>query len=368
MKRILSILVGVSLLISGFVQKPVESRYGQKTVGGYSSDSLNQDQAFCEDLYAAIESQLDSDDYEINDISTIYLSKEYIEEKIFNSQSNVYFGYTLPEIEWSFEGDRFVFAPDGEGHTIVKEFEPYEDPFEQIFKDICFGTGVILVCVTASVFSGALGMTSACVVFAYAAETAVKTAFSYAVVGSFISGAISAYKTQDFDEVMKSMAIGASRGYKIGAVIGAVSGGVKALKTIRYMKNTIPSPREAELIAQAQYSGEEQVSFLNGEVVSGNPVGASRPDIVRVVDGHLEAIEVKRYDLENHLDDLVEVLEKQVGSRIVNLPEGSTQRIVLDVQGRGYSQAFLEDVVDTIQWDLYDIYPDIPVDIQGWIP
>ena len=368
MKRFLSTIVTIAIFFSGCAQKTGRDSSSLNRKISDDTESIAIGQPFDDEIYATLDAQPCLDGYEIDEISSMYMSKEYVEEKIYNSRENIYYGYTLQEIEWSFEGDRYVFAPDGEGHTIVKEFEVYEDPFEELFRNVCVGSGVILVCVTLSAVTGVLGMPMTCAVFAFAAHSATTAALKFTVMGAAISGAITAYKTGDFEEVLKSMAIGGSRGYKAGAIIGAITGTYSAAKQIRYMRNTIPSPREAELFAQTRYSGEEQVSFLNGKVVPGNTMGATRPDLVRMVDGHLEAIEVKRYDLENHLDELLNTLHNQVGSRVVNLPAGSTQRIVLDVQGRGYSEAFLDEVVDTIQWKLDDVYPNIPVDIQGWVP
>ena len=368
MKKTLSILLSISFLMAGCMKKPSQSFAAQEKTNISSIEAVDSEQQFCDDLYAELEKQLIGDDFEIDSISSVYLSKEYIEEKLYNGQDNVYFGYLLPNVEMAFEGEKYVFAPNEEGMTIVKEFEEYDDTLDQIIRNLCIGTGVVLVCTTLTCVTGAMGLTTLYVTFAFAAKTSICTALSTAAISSAISGVITAYQTHDFSEVLKSMALDGSRGYKIGAIIGAIKGGYTAAKTIHTMRYTVHEPRQAELFALANYSGEEQVSFLDGEVVAGNTPGATRPDIIRVVDDHLEAIEVKRYDLVNHFDDMMYRLEHQVGSRVINLPEGSTQRIVLDVQGRGYSQAFLDDVVDRVKYELWDIYPDIPVDIQGWIP
>ncbi|MCR5305366.1 MAG: hypothetical protein K6E36_02550 [Oscillospiraceae bacterium] len=42
-----------------------------------------------------------------------------------NSQENVYFGYTLSELEQQFEGTKYVFTVNDEGQTTVKAFEAY---------------------------------------------------------------------------------------------------------------------------------------------------------------------------------------------------------------------------------------------------
>jgi hypothetical protein len=48
---------------------------------------------------------------------------------------------------------------------------------------------------------------------------------------------------------------------------------------------------------------------------------------------------------------------------VANLPEGSTQKIVLDVRNRGYSEEFISGVVQKVKECVSDIYTDIPVDV-----
>ena len=79
----------------------------------------------------------------------------------------------------------------------------------------------------------------------------------------------------------------------------------------------------------------------------------------------MEAIEVKDYDLVNNSNELFRELTRQITDRVANLPPGSTQRIVLNVQGRGYTQEFVNTIIETIQTRLIDVYPNIPVDIMG---
>lgn len=173
-------------------------------------------------------------------------------------------------------------------------------------------------------------------------------------------------QTGDFEAAKKAALLGASDGYKWGAISGAVIGGVgKALTLKAPSTRKVPSPREAEKMALTKYGGDEQVSFLNGKKVSYGTEGATRPDIVREVGGKFEAIEVKRYDLENNLPLLCQELERQVSDRVVNLPADYTQRIVLNTQGRGYSNTFVDNAIQTIQEHLDPIYPNLPIDIMS---
>ena len=85
---------------------------------------------------------------------------------------------------------------------------------------------------------------------------------------------------------------------------------------------------------------------------------------MRKVGGKLEAIEVKNYDLVNNANGLYSELEREVTARAANLPEGSLQRVVLDIKGRGYDKALVEDVKQGIWSRLETVYPNIPIEIM----
>ena len=74
---------------------------------------------------------------------------------------------------------------------------------------------------------------------------------------------------------------------------------------------------------------------------------------------------MKNYNLEssNSRSVLYNELKRQVPSRVKNLPEGSTQRIVLDTRGRGFLDELVESVIARIHETLDDVYPNIPIDI-----
>lgn len=337
-----------------------------------------------DEIYSDLEVQFNSEDYIIEDIQTIYISKEYLEELSYNSKSNIYFGYTLDEIEKQFGETSYIFTLGEDGTTIVKPFEDYDDTFDQVVRNVAIGTGVILVCVTVSVVSGGLGAPAVSVVFAASAKTGAAFALSSGVISGAVSAAVTGYQTKDYDAAMKAAALSGSESIKWGAISGAIIGGaseavtlhhtaktakagVEASETVSVASNSIPTPREAELLALEEYGGSEQVSFLAGKEVDYFTPGATRPDVVRTIDGHLEAIEVKNYNLESSksLNTLYSELERQVTARMENLPSGSTQRIVLNVQGRGFTEELISTVTKNIQNRLVDIYPNIPIDIMG---
>lgn len=133
----------------------VEEYYGPQ----YTSLDEEQLLAHVEDLvYRDTVMSLDSEEYIVENVSAVYISKEYLEEVAFNSQSNVYFGYTLAELDELFQGTRYIFTLSDDGTTTVKELEEIEDvSTETMLKNVAIGTGVILVCVTVSAVSAGVG-------------------------------------------------------------------------------------------------------------------------------------------------------------------------------------------------------------------
>ncbi len=315
-------------------------------------------------VWAGLEESWANDDYIIEDVAAVYVSKEYLEELAFNTRRNIYFGYTLEEIEAQFGDKRYVFTLGEDGTTVVKAFEGYDETFNQVARNVAVGTGVILVCVTVSFVSGSLGMSAVKAIFADGAVNGVKAALSSGAIIGVMNGIVEGIRTKDVESTLKKAALSGSESFKLGAIVGAVAGGAhKAFQLYR----PVPTPREAELRALKKYGGAEQRSYLNGEEVAWGTPNATRPDIVRTIDRHLEAIEVKRYDLENPASCKVlhKELLRQVSDRQTSLPSGTTQRIVLNVEGRRYPKKLVEEAVANLRATLDAVYPNIPIDIMG---
>lgn len=334
-------------------------------------------------IYADLESQL-GEDYNIENVTATYapyVSNEYKQDLAYNSRENVYFGYTLSELDQQFQGTRYIFTTDGQGNTTVKDFQSYDDTYDQAIKNVAIGTGVILICVTVSAVSGEVGAVPVCEIFAAAAKGGTNLAFGSGVISSVAASAIKAYETDgDMKAIAKEATLKGSEGFKWGAIIGALTGGVTEASALRdasiavkaaedsaeTVAKSVPTPRESEIAALKTFGGKEQVTYLNGQEVAYGTLGGTRPDIVREVDGKLEAIEVKNYNLttKNNLNELYNELEREVSTRVENLPKGSTQRVVLDVRGRGYAQSVIESAKQGIRSKLADVYPDIPINIM----
>lgn len=181
-----------------------------------------------EDLvYREAVSAINSEEYFVENVSAVYISKEYLDELAFNSQSNIYFGYTLTELNGIFQGTKYIFTLSEDGSTAVQELQEIEDvSTETMLRNVAIGTGVILVCVTVSVVSAGVGAPAVSMIFAASATTAKTFAISSAAFGGIAAGVVRGIETGDFDEAIEAAAKGATEGFKWGAISGAIVGGV----------------------------------------------------------------------------------------------------------------------------------------------
>lgn len=176
--------------------------------------------------YEELVSKIDNDKYVVQNVEAIYISEEYLEELEYNSKQNIFFGYTLDEVDAQFKGDRYVFTLGDEGETVVKPFESYDETTEKIIRNVAIGTGVILVCVVITVATEGAGAPAACAIFACAAKGAAIGSISGAAIGGLSAGILTGIQTHDKDAALKAAALQGSEGFKWGAITGAISGGV----------------------------------------------------------------------------------------------------------------------------------------------
>ena len=383
MKKLFSLLIAVVVCFTGCGQASIGQLSSNSGVSAVVAENFNEAPNFTDlsdpellrfienDVYSDLECKLNEEKYVINGVQAIYISQEYVDELEYNSKSNIYFGYTEEELNEQFQGKRYIFTLGESGETEVQEFEEYRDVLGTVLKNVAIGAGVILLCVTVSVISGGLGAAPICMVFAGAAKTGAAMAVSSGVFSGVAAAAVTGLETHDINQAMEAAALEGSKGFKWGAIIGAITGGTTTAasvlsKPVENAASTIlRSPRDSELAALAKYKGREQVTYLAGKEVKFGTLNGTRPDIVRTINGHLEAIEVKNYNLasSSSRSELCRELIREIGARKVNLPEGSTQRIVLDVQGRNFSQELISSVINEIREKLAGIYPNIPIDL-----
>ena len=156
MQHFLSVLLAVTLLCAACpAARAEEAADGTPDFQGLNDPALLP---YLEDtLYQELVSALDSEDYFVENVSAIYISQEYLDELAYNSQANIFFGYTLDELDAQFQGEKYVFTLGDHDETVVQPFEAYDDTMNRIIRNVAVGTGVILICVTVSVVTAGAG-------------------------------------------------------------------------------------------------------------------------------------------------------------------------------------------------------------------
>lgn len=191
--------------------------------------------AYLEDaVYTELVTELNSAMYFVENVSAVYISKEYLEEIAYNSQENIYFGYTLSELDACFVDTRYVFTLGEDGKTIVTAFESYDDTYNQMLRNVTIGTGVILLCVTVSAVSAGAGAPAVSLIFAASAKSGAIMGLSSGLFSGVAAGVVTGIETNDFDAAMKAAALAGSESFKWSAITGAISGGVS--ESIKYGK------------------------------------------------------------------------------------------------------------------------------------
>ena len=225
MKKLLALLIVAVLIITGSASVSAAEADADfiSSLGGLSDPNL---QRYLEDsLYASLVSELSSDGFFVENVEAVYISQEYLDELAYNSQANIFFGYTLAELEAEFQGAKYIFTLGEDGTTVVEPFQDYDDTYDKILKNVAIGTGVILVCVTVSVVTGGLGAPAVSMIFAASAKTGAIMALSGGAMGAASAGIITGIQTNDMDSALKAAALAGSEGFKWGAITGAIAGG-----------------------------------------------------------------------------------------------------------------------------------------------
>lgn len=282
MKRIIALILSFTLLLSGCAPAetiqdhtenttiPAADLPAQTTVWVDDIPEYNNlDDAdllyHLEDLvYRETVSALNGAEYIVENISAVYISKEYLEEVAFNSQSNIYFGYTLAELDELFQGSRYVFTLGSDGQTTVQELQEIEDTStETMLKNVAIGTGVILVCVTVSAVSAGVGAPAISVIFAASAKTGTLMALSSGGFGAISAGIVRGIQTGDFSEAMEAATLAGSEGFKWGAISGAISGGAQEAFALKAATKSGLTMNEAAIIQQESGLPMDVISQLH---------------------------------------------------------------------------------------------------------
>ncbi|MCL2086966.1 MAG: hypothetical protein FWH05_05150 [Oscillospiraceae bacterium] len=231
-----------------------------------------------ENAATEISLSLNRDLFYVEHVSAIFISREYIEELAFNSQANIYFGYTLEELYEEFQDSKFIFTLGEDGQTVVQAFEEYDDTFDRIIRNVAVGTGVILLCVTVALVAPPLGAPAAVTtVFAVSAKAGSFGALTGGVFSGLISGVVTGISSNNVEDVLTSVALAASEGFMWGAITGTIFGGTQAAIALRGTGKYLQGGRgfntfdEAKAVMGSARSGKE-VHHIVGQ----NPTNLAR--------------------------------------------------------------------------------------------
>lgn len=214
-----------------------------------------------EDLvYRDTVTALDSTDYLVSDVSAVYVSKEYLEELSYNSQSNIYFGYTLDELDKQFQGKRYVFTLGDNGKTTVQTLQTVvDDSTEAMLKNVAIGSGVILVSITVSTATAGVAP-AVSMILAVSAKTGAISALSGGAMGAIPAGIIRGIQTGNMEEALKAAALAGSEGFKWGAISGSLAGGAKEAVALKSMTKGGLTMNQAASIQQASHWPADVIS------------------------------------------------------------------------------------------------------------
>lgn len=281
-------------------QETVEVAVGEEAMPEFTGLDDTALLSYMEDtVYSELVASLNSEEYFVENVSAVYISKEYLEELSYNSQENIFFGYTLSEVDACFEGTRYVFTLGENGQTVVQPFEGYDDTYEQVLKNVAIGSGVILLCVTVSVVTAGAGAPAVSMIFAASAKTGLTMGLSSGAFGAIGAGIVTGVQTGDFDEAMKAAALAGSEGFKWGVISGAVAGGAGEAIALKGATMNGLTMNQAALIQQESgyplsvikqfHSMDEYAVFqqagLKAEMLGGNiSLVRSDIDLYNVVD------------------------------------------------------------------------------------
>ena len=310
MKRIIAFLLSLALLLSGCAQTQPNIETNSTTdtsdqttfndivwidtVPEYGTLDNPELLYHIEDLvYKETVASLNSEEYVVENVSAVYISKEYLEELAFNSQENIYFGHTLTELNTLFQGTRYIFTLGNDGQTTVQELQEIKDTTsEEIIKDVAIGVGVILVCVTVSVVTAGAGAPAVSLIFAASAKTAATMALSSAAFGGISAGVVKGIETGDMNQALKAAAVASAEGFKWGAISGAIIGGGKEAFLLKSATRNGLTMNEVAIIQKESgyplsvikqfHTIDEYTVFkqagLRAEMLNGN-ISLVRPDV-----------------------------------------------------------------------------------------
>lgn len=390
MKRILAVLLSMMLMLSGCSAASMENSSDESRISdkkNTSSESMvdqkeNSNEKILSEpknlsfgglddeslltyakgsIYSDLVANLNSDEYFVENVDAVYISQEYINESTYNSESNLYFGYNLADLDKQFQGQRYIFTCGDDGTTVAQKMETlYDNTTEQIIKNVAMGGGVILVCVTVSVVSAGAGAPAVCMIFATAAQTGTTFALSSSVISGAAATITTAYQTHDFEEAFKQGALAASEGFKWGAISGAAIGGASSTYALHGATLNGLSMNEAAAIQMEsgypldvikQFKSIEEYDVYRKAGLKASQVG-NKSALVRKIDldyvTEIDGVKLTNRELmEKGLAPFDPATGKRYQLHHVNQDPNGTLAILKEAEHQGNSSILNTSVVDS---------------------
>lgn len=255
-------------------------------------------------VYSNLVSELNSDKYFVENINATYVSKEYLEEIEYNSKENIFFGYSLSELDRCFQGKKYIFTVNENGKTIVTDSEKYDDTYDRIIKNVAIGCGVIFVCATVSLVTAGAGLPAVSMIFAVSAKTGAIMGASSGTLGGTAAGVLKYIETGNLNESLKEAELSASEGFKFGVITGAISGGVgesvKYANAMKFLKgvelNGLTLQEAASIQMESNYPIDVIKQFANMEQYKICKEAGLKPYIVNGKTMLIRDIDTKKVD------------------------------------------------------------------------
>ena len=270
MKKLLITILCFFMILSGCTANKEDNSvsYSDENIEEQFNDLSDKElQTYIDNaIYSELVDTLDEDEFYVEEVNTSYVSKEYLEEVEYNSKSNIFFGYSLKDLENEFIDTKYVFSLSEKGETTVEELEVIDNNVSNtILKNIAIGSGVILISVTVAVVTKnpALSVNagkSVKIIFtasSMGAKAGAMMASQSSAIGGTVAFIAEALRTNDLSKATQQGLLAASEGFKFGAIFGTVKGiadGIKVVGNTKYF---------AEGTIQAQ-KYPEGVEFTDG--------------------------------------------------------------------------------------------------------
>ncbi len=201
MKKKIAVLLALVLVTIIVLQSWTIGEEYSELIG---TEHFNKMPDMNDEMYAVLQEKLGQDvEFEVTTDET-YIPKSFLKQYSANSRSNIYFGFTLEELDKQFDGQEYFFTLGENDETVVKSKEEYldsyDDLYERLLKKLAVAAGVIVVTITIKVIISGIGEIITVARMAYDAVQDVNELLksSKSIIGKALMKALT---TGDFSDI-----------------------------------------------------------------------------------------------------------------------------------------------------------------------